>query len=116
MKPNTVRFRPNVRAQELEVCGGNLYRPHTLLTATGEYWRCRHGVTGNEHHLIVKCLRCWVGYQLSLVVDSFENTGCVMCLNKENRNIINHTFVCDNCFNTILREREQRKVKRETSR
>lgn len=116
MKPDTVLFRQNVRVDELELHGGNLYRPHSLFTINGEYWRCRHGQTGNERHLLVKCLRCWVGYQLSLIVDRFAPIRCVVCTDKTNYNIVDGAFVCNGCFNAILREREHRKVKRETHR
>ena len=30
----------------LEPDGGNLYRIHPLMVHSGQFWRCRHGVTG----------------------------------------------------------------------
>lgn len=39
--------------------GGNLYQPHTLQCSSGEFWRCKHGLTGfGEEMVWVGCKDC----------------------------------------------------------
>lgn len=43
----------------LERNGGNVYRPHLLMTASGEFWRCKHGNSGYDGDLNwVGCSEC----------------------------------------------------------
>ena len=106
---NSVRIRPNVPFRLLEPYGGNLYRPHNIITSSGEYWRCQHGKTGKEKRIVMYCMRCWIGYRLSLIVERFAIYRCAVCKNAGRNNIIEGQFVCDDCFNTMLREREYKK-------
>lgn len=32
--------------QPLEPDGGNLYHPHVFMVNSGQFWRCKHGLTG----------------------------------------------------------------------
>ena len=34
------------QVRPLEPDGGNLYKPHSLMVNSGQFWRCRHGSTG----------------------------------------------------------------------
>lgn len=29
----------------MEPNGGNFYKPHMLMVTSGEFWRCKHGLT-----------------------------------------------------------------------
>jgi hypothetical protein len=102
-------FRSNLLMRVLEPNGGNLYRPHMTYVRLKQYWKCRHGKTGLEPHVIVRCLRCFIGFKLSLIVAKFVEGKCAMCGYGNNHNIICGQFVCDSCFSTMQREREHRK-------
>lgn len=32
--------------EALEPNGGNLYKAHKLMVHSGQFWRCKHGITG----------------------------------------------------------------------
>ena len=109
-------FRANILNKMLEPNGGNLYRPHMTYVRLKEYWRCRHGKTGLESHTIVRCLRCYIGFKLSLIVARFVAHKCAMCGKGDNHNIICGEFVCYGCFISIQRERDNRKERHATKR
>lgn len=108
---NSTMFHSNILKKTLEPNGGNLYRPHIVLIKSGQYWKCQHGKTGIGQCAIVQCLRCWVGFKLSLIVARFTAHKCAVCACNKNTNIIGGEFVCDHCFTTIQQEREARKNK-----
>ena len=38
-----------------EETGGNMYKPHSIMVTSGQFWRCAHGSTGHGKSLE------WVG-------------------------------------------------------
>lgn len=56
--PSTVDAGTDSQA-ELEPNGGNLYRPHKFMVTSGQFWRCKHGVTGfADEAEWIGCERC----------------------------------------------------------
>lgn len=54
----TSNERPS-NEDHLEPYGGNLYRPHKILSEPGWFWRCTHGNTGlNKNGGWVGCAEC----------------------------------------------------------
>ena len=52
----------DVEIGALEPSGGNLYRPHSLMITSGQFWRCAHGSTGFGAEMVwAGCLRCAEG-------------------------------------------------------
>lgn len=109
-------FPANVLHKTLEPNGGNLYRPHATCLKFNEYWRCKHGKTGLETFTIVKCLRCLIGFRLSLVVARFTAHKCAICRKDDDHYIVCGEFVCYRCFTSIQRERDSIKEKHATKR
>ena len=45
--------------ETLEPDGGNVYKPHRFMISSGQFWRCRHGITGfGKHMKFIGCLEC----------------------------------------------------------
>jgi len=45
--------------KSLEPDGGNLYQPHMMMVNSGQFWRCKHGVTGFKRGMEwVGCRAC----------------------------------------------------------
>lgn len=45
----------------LEPDRGNIYRPHVFQITSGQFWRCKHGLTGfGEGMNWIGCLECAV--------------------------------------------------------
>lgn len=107
-------FQSNIIKKMLEPNGGNLYRPHATFIRFNQYWKCRHGKTGLESWSVVRCLRCFVGFRLSLIVARFMTHKCAMCGRDDTHNIICGEFVCNGCFISTQRERDNRKEKHAT--